>query len=335
MIPKWQPGMTLRNANGDVDPSSLGYDFTIQTTTALRAKVVEQKFYEVAPADFLPIEVGTGAWQESIVTPRTFDLAGDFEQGITNVSAGPARIAEVDAGLDSVTADIATWVKGYRYTVPELEKALASMNWNVVESKHRALKRNFDLGFQKVAFLGLKSNGTRFPGLLTQSEVNIDTTTITSNISAMDAADFQTLVAGILYAYANNANFTEMPDVFVMPMADYLGMGAAASPDFPMVSKMDYLLKAFKELTQNPNFKIMPLAYADKARNVGFTDSDGVNRYVLYKKDPDNLLITVPVNFVMNAPGTSNNFQWEGVAYAQFTGVALFRPRTVLYFDHE
>lgn len=332
---KPQAGMKLTNASGDVDPSSFGYQFTIQTTTALRAKVVEQKFYEVAPADFIPIEVGTGAWQEAIVTPRTYDLAGDFEQGVTNVAAGPARIAEVDVAMDSVNAPVATWVKGYRYTVPELEKALASMNWNPVESKNRALKRNWDLGIQKMAFLGAKFNSTNFAGLLTQSAVTIDTVTIASNISAMDASDFQALVASILYVYANNTNFTEVPDVFIMPMADYLGMASAASPDFPMVSKLDYLLKAFQQLTQNPGFRIMPLAYADKARNVGFTDSDGVNRYVLYKKNPDNFLMTIPVNFMMMAPGTANNFQWEGVSVGQFTGVTLFRPATIVYFDHE
>lgn len=331
---QWKPGMVLANASGDVDPTTLGYQFTIQTTTALRAKVVEQKFYEVAPGDFLPIEMGNGAWMESIVTPRTFDLAGDFEQGITNVAGGSARIAEVDVALDSVNTPVATWVKGYRYTVPELSKALASMNWNPVESKNRALKRNWDLGIQKLAFLGLKSNSA-FAGLLTQSAVTIDTTTITENISAMDSANYQALVATILYAYANNNNFTELPDMFVMPMADYLGMGAAASADFPMISKLDYLLKAFRQLTQNEGFQIKPLAYADKARNVGFTDADGVNRYVLYKRDPENLLLNIPVNFVMNAPGTANNFQWEGVAVGQFTGVALFRPASVLYFDHE
>lgn len=330
----WKPGMTLKNSNGDVDPSSLGYQFTIQTTTQLAKKAIEQKFYEIAPADYVPVAMGTGAYMEDIKTPRTYDLTGDFETGITNVGAGPARIAEVDVAMDSVTSKIATWVMGYRYTIIELEKALASMNWNVVQSKTMALKKRWDLGIQKLAFLGLKSNATDFPGLLTHSEVTVDTTTITSNISAMDAADFQTLVANIMFVYANNANFTAMPDVFTMPMTDYLGMAAAASPDFPMVSKMTYLLNAFKEITGNANFKILPLAYADKARNAGFVDAGGENRYALYRKSDDTMLLTIPVQFNPLAPNTGNNFQWEGVAVGQFTGLTLFRPREVIYFDH-
>ena len=43
--------MKIRNSNGDVDPTSPDINI-IRTTTALRAKSLKQKFFEVAPADY-------------------------------------------------------------------------------------------------------------------------------------------------------------------------------------------------------------------------------------------------------------------------------------------
>jgi hypothetical protein len=76
----WKPGMhmELMNSNGAVDPSTLGYEYTIQTTTQIRAEVVEQVFYEVPLADFVPMLVGTGAWMENIKTNLVYQAGGDF-----------------------------------------------------------------------------------------------------------------------------------------------------------------------------------------------------------------------------------------------------------------
>lgn len=331
----WIPGMSLRNANGQVDPSSLGYQYAIDTTTFIRTSVIEQKFYVVKPSDFIPVEVGTGAWLEEIRQNLTYDLAGDFEDGIQNVGEGNTEVPMVSTALSNKNAKIITWTKGYTWAISEVEKALASNNWDVVKSKLNALKRNWDLGIQRTAFIGSRSLQTLVPGLISNADVTVNTSIIDDDISAMDANAFQTFVKAILSAYYTNSNFTQpAPDTFLMPADDFLGMGVAASSGFPNVTKLEYLQRMFAMITGNANFQIKPLAYCQKVNNAGFLSANGNQRYVLYKKDPDVLRMTIPVDFATTAPGTADNFYWKGIGYGQYTGAIIYRPPEVLYFDN-
>lgn len=332
----WNPGlaMSLKNANGDVATSSLGYQYTIQTTTQIRAQVIEQKFYTIPFADYIPVIPGTGAWMEDIKTNLTYDTAGSFEQGVINQASGPSQIAQVNVGIAPVTAKIVTWAKGYQYTTPELSKALASNNWDVVTSKMQALKRNWDLGIQAVSYLGFLPDLTNVPGLLTNTSVTTNTSVIAANISSMSAADFATFVSTIMATYFSNSNSTVLPDTFAIPMSDFLGLATPVSPDFPMVSKLSYLEQAFKAITGNPNFKIYGSAYNDAANNAGYVATPGKYIYVLYRNDPDSLKMDLPVDFILTPAGTSNNFQWQGIGAGQFTGTIAYRPAEMLYFTH-
>ncbi len=312
---KWLKGMTLLNANGDIDPTSFGYQYAVQTTEQIRAKVVKQVFFEIAPADFFPVIPGEGAWKEGLITNYSFDIAGPFAGGIINNATGPAKLAGVDAGIAPKLTPIFTWAKGYQYNKVELDKAVASGNWNPIMARQEALKRHYDLGLQKAAFLGIEEVG--LTGFLNNDDVNIDTATITKDISAMSTSEFRTFVSEILGVYRENANRTAMPNKFVIPEADFLGLVSPLSPDFPMRSKLDYLLDADKDL------------------NAGVLDSNGNNRYVLYADDAENLQMDVPVPFQLMAPGTADNFTFQGVSVSQFGPVVFFRPRTAIYFDHE
>ena len=63
-----------RNANHTQQyiKNALGYDLDITTLTAIMKKITEQKFFEIAPADYLPIRVGENKWSEEITTYRSF-----------------------------------------------------------------------------------------------------------------------------------------------------------------------------------------------------------------------------------------------------------------------
>jgi hypothetical protein len=337
----WQPGMSLPsmdaliNSNGAVASSSLGYQYTIQTTTLIRAKVIKQKFYEVPFADYVPVVIGEGAWMENIKTNLVYDVTSPFEAGLQAQAANQTRIETVDVATAPVTATIETWIKGYQYSIPEVEKALASNNWDVIAGKMKALKKNWDLGLQKVSFLGLLQNLTFVPGLLTQPAVNSNAAVITGYISAMNAADFAALVRQLIAAYFANSNSTVMPDTFVIPMQDWLGLGVLVPGTvgtYP-VPMLNYLLEAFKLVTMNPGFQIKPVAYADQANNDGYFRVGGGNRYVLYRRDPETIRMDLPVDMFLNPAGTGNNFQWNGVAAGQFTGAIAYRVPELLYFD--
>lgn len=330
----WRPGMKLLNSNGTIDSGSLGYQYATQTTTFIRERVVEQKFYQVPVADYVPVDVGVGAWMEDIKTNLVYDVAGDFESGIVSVASAPSQLSTVDVGTSPINAKVMTWAKGYQYSVPEVSKALAANNWDVVSGKMSALVKNWQLGIQKIAFLGLSSDVASVPGLLSSAQVTVNTSVITANISSLGATAFQALVASILAAYAANSNFTAMPNTFVMPLNDYLGLGTAAASGFPIVNMIDYLTNMFKAITGEKDFKILPLAYGQMAQNAGYWTALGTNRYVLYRRDPETLKMDIPVDFVLNPAGTSNNFNWQGVGAGQFTGAIFYRPAEAIYFDH-
>ena len=331
----WKSGMEreLMNANGSVNQSSLGFQYTIQTTTLIAAEVIAQKFYEEAVAEFAPVLIGRGPWMENIKTNATIESAGPFESGVQDMVT-QNKIDNVEVGLSPINAAIATWAKGYTYSLPEVQKALASNNWDPVEAKYKALTRNWQLGIQKVGFLGRQSNLASFPGLLSNTAVTINNSFITGPISAMDAATFQAFVAGILQLYLTNCNDVRMPNRFVMPRADYVGLGTpVVIGSTPLaMTKLEYLEKVFKGLCGN-DFKILCTAYANKARNAGYWAVAGTARYVLYNADSETVHMDIPVDLMINAPATANNFVWNGVGAGQFSGMNIYRIPEFLYLD--
>jgi hypothetical protein len=118
-----------------------------------------------------------------------------------------------------------------------------------------------------------------------------------------------------------------------MPLSDYLGMAAAASPTYPLISKIEYLENAFKRIC-GADFKILTTAYGDKAR---LNAAIGVNvyRYILYRSDPEAIEMNIPVAYTTTAFGTPNGFDFQNVAMGQFSGVFAKRPQECLYLDDD
>lgn len=323
-------GMPLCNANGDLDVNSAGFKYVIDTMTYIRSRIVEQKFYKVPIADYFPVDVGEAAWAEEIVQNLAVTMGGDFFQGDINTHTGNGKIASVDAALFPIRMPVHTWSKASNWTVVEIAKAAATGNWDIVEARMQALKTDWDLGIQEVGFLGHPVNPL-MTGLLNDSEVNINTTVIPEPISEMDETEFQTFVTLLLATYYANTNDTSMPDTFVMPTSDYLGLGSAASATFPNITKLEYLLNAFKKMSRNEKFQILPLAYCEAARNA----ARGIdkNRYALYINESETLSMAIPVDFTMLDADTSNKMNWQQPGYGQYSGVLINRKREVLYLD--
>jgi len=105
-------GRRLLNSNGDIDPQSAGYQYIIDTLSYIRSNVIEQKFYEIAIADFIPVDVGEGAWMEDIIQNVTYSTGGSFFEGDIDTQTETNRIAQVGAGLDKISMAVKTWAKG-------------------------------------------------------------------------------------------------------------------------------------------------------------------------------------------------------------------------------
>lgn len=314
--------------------NALGFEVNITTLTTIMTKITEQKFFEIAPADYIPLVVGNGAWSSNLTTYRSFDMADEFETGVINTGGGNSRLASGDAGVDALNIKVFNWAKSIGWSIFDLELAAKSGNWDLVSAKERARKRNWDLGIQRIAFLGARgSNGAsgQCLGLLNQVGITINTTLITKAISAMSVAELKTFQAAIIEVFRANCNRSAWPNRFVIPESDYNGLASQASPDFPIKSTLQLLEEAFQLITRNKDFKILPLAYGDKAYN-----SAEINKqcYVLYNSNEETIRMDIPVDYTNTLANSLDNFSFQNAAYGQYTGVLAYRPLEVLYFQY-
>lgn len=329
------------NATGDTADYATGYQITIDTMTYIVQQISKQKFFTVMPGDYLPVNVGEGAFAEQLLFNRSYSVAEEFEAGNIRQGSANARLSTADAAVDGVTQQTQFWAKGIGYTQIEVEQALRTNTWDPIAAKHEARKTNWDQGIQLTAFLGLASDPGNFPGLLTNPNVNTNTAIITKAISAMTAAEFATFLGAFIQAYITNVASTAMPDTFLMPQSDYIACSqlmvqnviAAGTGTYVGLNILDYLEMAFKRATGNPSFKILPLYYADAAVNSALR---GLNKnyYALYRRDPKSVRMNIPVDYTVTQANSLNNFQFQDVAYGQYTGVVVLRNLELLLFTY-
>jgi len=327
------PRMLLKNANGDINDVNLGLQTAIDTITYLRKGVVEQSFYEVALTDYGIIEQGDGAFMQNILVTQEVDQSDDFEAGNLNQGANMDRLSEADAQLHGVNVPLRQWGKAINYNLIEVQQALMRNNWDLIGARMRSRKRNWDLGIQRTFFLGSLID-TNYPGLLNNSNITVQSSLPGGQaalINSLNATNFQTFVADVVQAYQSNASYTKYPDYFIIPSDDYNGLGTATSSTYPIGTMLEYLTKTFKGLC-GEHFRILPSAYGVPANNAAWS---GLNKhlYLLGKMDGDSGHMNIPVDMIVTAPGTADNFNYRCVGYGQYSGYNVFRNTDFLAFQ--
>lgn len=312
--------------------NSLGYEVNITTLTTIVKKITEQKFFEIPPADYMPIRVGEGTWSSNLTTYRSFNVADEFETGVINTGGQNSRLAAADAGVDALNIKVYNWAKSIGWSIFDLELAAKSGNWDLVSSKEKSRKINWDLGIQRVAFLGARGSnatGGACLGLLNQAGVTVNPTTIPKSIKSMSTTELKTFQEKIIEDYRNNCQRTAWPTHFIIPESDYNGLASQASPDFPIKSTLQLLEEAFQVITRNKSFKILPLAYGDTTYS-GFS----YQQYVLLNYDEESLRMDIPLDYTNTLANSLDNFSFQNAGYGQFTGVLAYRPLEMMYFQY-
>lgn len=311
--------------------NALGAEINITTLTTIMKKVSEQKFFEIAPADFLPVRVGEGAWSSNLVTYRSFQTGGDFSEGVVNQSNNNGRMATAGAAVDSIPVVVKNWAKQISWTIMELNQASKSGNWDLVTSLEESRKTNWDLGIQAVAFLGLAGDAN-VEGLLNMTGITNNTTAVTKSLKSMSATELSTFMGVILDLYRTNCNRTAWPTHFIIPESDYLGLAIPSNADYPLKSKLEIMQDTLRVMTKNPNFQILPLAYGDTAYNTAAGIAK--QRYTLLNYDEKSLRMDIPVQYTSTLANSVDNFAFQNVGYGQFTGVKAYRPLETMYFSY-
>lgn len=305
-----------------------GYDIDVTTLTAVLKTVAEQKFYTIPFAEYVPVRVGEGtAWASNITAFRSFVEGGAFEKGYIDQGNG-TRLSTTDAAVDALTIPVKTWAKELSWSLPEVAEASRTGVWDIVTAKEKSRRTNWDLGIQKVVFLG-SSDGV-LNGALTLPEVTVNSgTLIPRALSAMTTAELNTFAASVLGTYQANNNYTAYPDFLWVPQSDYNGL-ATFTGDFPLLSRKEILEKAFRETTGNENFKILPLAYSQATMSGGKLTK---NRYVLGRYDEDSIRFEIPVDYTVTVANSIEGFTFRNVGYGQHSGILSLRPQEMFYMD--
>ncbi len=315
--------------------NALGYEVSITTLTTIVKKVSEQKLYEIAPADYLPIRVGEGTWSSNLTTYRSFDIADEFESGIINTGGSNSRMSVGDAGVDALNIKVNNWAKNCGWSIFDLEQAAKSGNWDLVAAKEKTRKRNWDLGIQRVAFLGARGqngSGGSCLGVLNQATGQFDSTLITTKLSQMTPTQLASFQQAAIQRYRANCNYTAYPTHFIIPESDYNGLAVQSSPQFPVKSVLALLEEGFQIITRNKQFKILPLAYADVANAGGSLPSGAATGlYTLLNYDEESLRMDIPLDYTNTLANSLDNFMFQNAGYGQFTGVLAYRPAELYY----
>ena len=94
---------------------------------------------------------------------------------------------------------------------------------------------------------------------------------------------------------------------------------------------LEILDAAFKKQVPDGKWKgIKPLAYAMVSNSFGGLT---YNTYTLINYDDTTFNMQIPVPYTTTVPNSINNYQLQDVGYGQYTGVAAFRPRELMYFN--
>lgn len=301
----------------------------ITTITGVSKRVSEQKFYTVPFAEFVPVIPGDNAFDIQILNWRSFSKDDGFKTGLIGNNSNKAQRNLSDAVFDGVFQKTQFWAKNIEWSIIELEQAAKANNlFSLIEARERARKKSWDLGIQEVAFLGVQGDSD-LPGLLNLPNVNNNTTAIVKPLSAMTAAELQAFIAAIYETYRANCNRTAHATKFILPESDFNGLSTFPDITFPIKTRLAIIEETLKTLSQNPSFKIMPLAYANKSNN-----PMGVNRYVLTVDDPESIKMSLPVDYTTTQAGSEDGFSWTNTGYGQFSGVIALRELETLYFSH-
>ena len=319
----------VNNAAAFATPANYGLEQTIDTLTQIVAGVQRQKFYTIdgALTDYVPMEMGTGAYGHQLFQYAVAQVGDSFESGIVQPGNGINKDANVDIIVDGISIKNNFWRMKYEATKELVEMARANaVNFSYIEEQERARLKTYQLGIQKVTFLGTDDGLNE--GLLNLSGVTVNTSLMPADLGAMSVAQLFNFASTAVSTFWANSNSTVFPNTLLMPTQSLGGIAVPVSQTYPFgETRKELIERAFKAAGAPQDFKILHTAY-NNAAGVG-----GAKRYVLYNRDADVLKMYLPKPYTPYPLYPTGSLDMISDAEAQFTGVWAKRPKEILYMD--
>lgn len=326
--------MMRKNLSGQVRNSGIGaatgLEQVITTCTDIIAGVIPTLFYELNGqklSDFVPIEVGKGAFATKLLQYAVTYKANSGKQGIVNPFAnGIAKDANSTIQIGTLTLNNNFW--RWDYNVSNELINIGKVNdetFSYIEENEKARKKVWDLMLQDAWFLGL-GDGVSY-GLLNAPDVTINTTLITAKLSAMTDAQFDTFLAAAPNAFGLNSAYTMNFNRLLIPTSDFYSLTKPYGT-FGL-NRLQVLEDAFKRVVGG-DFKIVHAKYAETANAAG----TGA-RYVFYNADADNICSYLPVPYTPMPLFPQGSLDLISQAHGQFITPYVKRTGAVLYADQQ
>ena len=319
----------INNAVAFANPANYGLEQIITTLTQIVTGVQRQKFYTVdgALTDYVPMEMGTGAYGQGLYQYTVAQVGDNFEAGIVQPGNGINKDANLDIVIDSITIKNNYWRMKYQVTKELVEMARANaFNFSYIEEQETARLKTYQLGIQKVAFLGTDDGLNK--GLLNLDNVTVNTSLLPAsfgNMTVEQLNNFASTAAAIFWANSNNTVF---PNTLLIPTQDLGGLATFISSTYPVgETRKEFLERAFKAAGAPQDFKILHTAYNNTA------SSTGGKRYVLYNRDSEVLKMYLPKPYTPYPLYPTGSLDMVSDSEAQFTGVWLKRAKEIMYLD--
>lgn len=317
-----------RVSNAGVGPNT-GLRQNVTTLTDIIAGVVETLFYETPNklSDYVPIEVGKGAYAERLFQYAISYKGNAGKQGLINPSAnGINKDAQSTLQMGSFEMVNNFWRWDYTLTNELMNMArVNTVNFSIVEENEKARKKVWDLMLQDAWFEGL-GDGVSY-GLLNQPNVTVNTTALPAKLSNMTDAQFDTFLATIPDAFGRNALYTMTFNRMVIPTSDFFGLTKPYGT-FGL-NRLQVLEEAFKRVVGG-DFQILHSKYGETANANG----NGA-RYVFYKHDADVICGYLPVPYTPMPLFPQGSLDLISQAHGQFVTPFAKRTNGILYVDQQ
>lgn len=329
-IDEYKNQFRVNNAVAFASGNPIGLEQNLTTLTQLLANVQRQKFYTLngqALTDFIPIEMGTGAYAKQFTQFAVAQVGDSFETGIVQAGNGINKDANVDIAIDTISIRNNFWRMKYQATNEIVRMAQVNQEtFSYIEELERARLKTYQLGLQKIAFKGTDDGLNE--GLLNLSGVTVNTTLLPANFATMSTAQLNNFVTTAMSTYFALTNSTVFPNTMVIPTSDLAGLATYISSTYPVgETRKEFLERAFKAAGAPQDFKILHTVYNQTA------GTNGGARYVLYNRDADTLSMYIPRPYTPYPLYPVGALDMISDAEAQFTGVWAKRPQEILYMD--
>lgn len=289
---------------------------TARALEQIRARTYDIKYPNLLARTFLPVDNSIDPGAET-VTYGQYSAVGAAVL-ITNYSS---RLPRADAFRKEFTGKIRGLGISYGWSIQEM-RASAYSGVPLDQRKASAARRAFEELVDRIARVGDAANGLvgfmNIPSASTYVVPNGAASTTPWSTKTPDEInrDLCGIVAGII----SSTKEIERPDTILIPTDQYQYIATTPRSAVSDTTILEFFQKAHPEIT-------VISWWALKGAGVG-----GADRMIAYSRDPDHLMLIVPLEFTQMAP------EWEGMELltnceGRVGGVQCFYPLSVSYGD--